>query len=182
MSWFSPPSELLPAPAWLLGSPRRARRPPALTEAVRAPAKRARADAPSAAPSAALPPDRAAAVLGATVLGPGRCELGGRVCVVPQRPQDFDGCEDENEEVLVVEVAAPGGRGWLEDPEAQLVLTRFAPPRAAPLEAVRRLVLARVDLFARGSPQLRRLYQLCRPQRWPDYALALVAVSDLPEA
>jgi len=177
--WFSPPSELIPTPQYLLGGQRKARRPPPLSCAEdplgRATAAVAAKKRVTQEPY--LPPDRALSA-GGTPLRHGRCAFGKLVLAVPQKIQDFD-ChlEDAHGELLLVELCAPDG-AWLEDPEVAGVLV--APAAYVPLQAVKRLVQARVNLFGKPVAQLKRLYQLVRPACAPDFALTLVSVADLP--
>ena len=176
--WFSPPSELIPTPQYLLGGQRKVRRPPPLPCAEEPPARASTAAKKArTAQEPYLPPDRALSA-GGTPLRHGRCAFGKLVLAVPQKVRDFDTqLEDAYDELLLVELCAPDG-AWLEDPEVAGVLV--APAAYVPLQAVRRLVQARVNLFGKPVAQLKRLYQLVRPACAPEYALTLVSIADLP--
>ena len=175
--WFAWPSELLPAPLYLLGSKRKARRPPALAQ----PEVAAKRKGVKRAPPPDLPPfmlpDRALKLEGATPLRHARALLGGQIVVVPQRPEDFDDSfADADGELLLVELAGPDG-AWLEDREAESVY--LGPGRLLPLEKLREYVRRKINLLARPAQKLKKLHQLVRPSCAPDYTLVLVPLSEL---
>jgi hypothetical protein len=187
--WFSPPGELLPAPGPIVGrEPRRARRPPALVQP--APnslnGKRAKPNPALAAghkdPVGVALPDRAKDVPRAVHLRHGRYLTNGRVVAVPQKPEDWpDGLVDDKNELLVVELTAPGGLGWFEDPEVShvRVAAGHGPCRLVPIAPIREIVRAKVNLFARPAPAFKKLNTPCRLKQCPAYLLALLAVSEL---
>lgn len=182
----------MPAPSCLLGpAHKEARRPlartvcagPSSSRLPRPPpqgaegAGRRAPKKPRPTPEPFLPVDRAEGV-GGTKLRHGRCAFGPLLLAVPQRLEDFGSqLEDPDEELLLVELSAPDG-AWLEDPEVEGVLVR--PGSFVRIQAVRQLVRDRVNLFGRASAELKKLYQLVRPTCAPEYALALVAMDDLP--
>jgi len=187
--WFSPPCELLPAPAAVVGCagrPQRARRPPALprppppAEPAAAAPKRPKPPPP---PPVELPPelpDRAAGLPETLHLRHGRCLSRGRVVAVPQAVEDMDEeLEDARKELLVVELAAPGG-GWFEDADVQLVRVQTADgARLVPVAPLRKLVMEKVQLFARPTTSLRKLHVPCRSRRAPEHVVALLSLAEL---
>lgn len=111
----------------------------------------------------------------------GRYLREGKVVAVPQKVEDWeDGLVDENSELLVVELIAPGG-GWLEDPEVNFVRVQTGETTAklVPIEDLRELVRSRVQIFSRPSASLRKLNTPCRLKQAPLHTIALVSLSDL---
>jgi hypothetical protein len=188
--WFSAPCELLSAPAAIVGrasaDPRRARRPPALLPAV-APqevvVKKAKATSKTEGLNGGLLlPDRALDLPGTVHLRHGRYLTGGRVIAVPQLVQDWDEeLRDEKNEVLVVELSAPGG-AWFEDAEVSLVRVQTEDgDRLLPIGPLRDRIRGKVNLFARPVASLRKLDVPCRLPRLPTHVVALVSLCDLSD-
>jgi len=189
--WFSPPCELLPAPPQIVGRPgdsHRARRPPALLQPL-APSgevtgkKRCLAAVKEQPPEAgASLRDRALDVPDVVHLRHGRYLQDGRVVAVPQKVEDWNGdLVDDKNEILVVDLAAPGG-GWFDDVEVSHVHVQVgeaSSPRLVPIALVRELVRARVQLFARPAASLRKLDVPCRLKQSPQYTVVLISMSEL---
>lgn len=185
--WFAAPSPLRVLPVELsclnheasssVSQTHRAPGPPLVAK------KRTSAKAKAASKEVhSLPPDRAQQM--EEPLGRCRAVVEGRPCAVPYSLTDLDPAQAEDDpELLVVELRAPGGEdGWLDDhslagiyhPETRTVFS---------LSALRRLVQARVTLSGGSAPRsrsLRRaLYSVCEPDSRNRLLVTLVTVADL---
>jgi len=190
-AWFSAPCELLAAPASIVGrasaDPRRARRPPALAPCSQ-PTPVVKKAKPSSKPDGGgcgvglLLPDRASNCADTVHLRHGRYLKNGKVVAVPQLVQDWeDELQDEKNELLVVDLATPGG-AWFEDAEVSFVRVQTEDgDRLLPIGPLRDHVRAKVNLFARPVASLRKLNVPCRLPRLPLHVVALVSLCDLSE-
>ena len=186
--WFSSPCELLSAPEAIVGrasaDPRRARRPPALLAAPQeVVVKKAKPTSKTEGLNGGLLlPDRALDLPGTVHLRHGRYLTGGRVIAVPQLVQDWDEeLQDEKNEVLVVELSAPGG-AWFEDAEVSFVRIQTEDgDRLLPIGPLRDRIRGKVNLFARPVASLRKLNVPCRLPRLPTHVVALMSLCDLSD-
>jgi len=189
--WFGAPCELLSAPSAIVGrsyaEPRRARRPPALSSSYAPqpapPPKKTKSTSKSSTTGAGniMMPDRAADLPDAVHLRHGRYLKNGQVVAVPQLVKDWEEeLQDDNNELLAVELAAPGG-AWFEDEEVSFVRVEVegGSHRLLPIGPLRDHVRGNVRLLARPVGSLRKLNVPCRLPRAPLHVVALLSMSDV---